>query len=200
MIEMTQGLLDRESNTQPQGGVRGQSDAVDMFLANGIRIIHDKKISDGFIKKVVKSTDPVKDIADLTLQVIDRLERSAGKKGVTVPTGELAQAVNILMGEIIDMAEMSGLEKLSEDDRYRAYSLAAGKYLAAAVKSGKISKEQLQEMSVQAQQSQEGQKMRALMEQTGGGQAQAGGQPAGGQPPAGQPPSPTPGVPPGMRR
>ena len=165
-----------------------------MFIANGLRLIHDRKISDNFIKKIVNSDDPVEAIADATLMVVDKVEQEATKSGVKLPDGNLAQIGNIFMGEIITIAESSGMDKLSNEDKYRAYSIAVSKHIDTSVKSGKITPDQLQKMSQQAEQSPEGQKMKALMEQMGGGQAQAGGQPAGGQPP-----SPTPGMPPGGR-
>ena len=113
-------------NPQPQGNQPvGQQDNIDMFLSNGIRIVHDKKVSDGFIKRIVGANNPVIAIADATLNVVDRLEGSASERGVgTLPPETLAQVANILMGEIMDMAEIAGLKPLTDDEKYQSFSLA----------------------------------------------------------------------------
>jgi len=65
----------------------------------------------------------------------------------------------VLMGEIISIAEIAGAEPLSEEERYKAFSLAVSKYLSNAVKTGRISPDQLQQMKQQAMQSPQGQEI-----------------------------------------
>jgi len=149
----------------------GAEQTADMFLANGLNMIHDKKFADGFVGKIVNSDDPLTEIAKSTLLIVDRIEGSMKNSGKELPLEYLAQVANVLMGEIIQVAELSGLEPLSDEDKYGAYSLAVSMYIDSASKSGKIPPEELQKLSEQAQQTPEGQK---IMEQMG-----QGGQPPG---------------------
>jgi hypothetical protein len=137
---------------------------MDIITANGIRMIHSQKLSASLIKSITSAEDPVDAIADSTVAVIDRLESSAKQKNMAPDFGVLAQSANVLMGEIIQIAEIAGMEPLSDEDKYRAYSLAVSKYIDDAMKSGKISNEQLLEMAEQAKQTPEGQKIMQAVE------------------------------------
>ena len=173
---MIDGLLNQQAGEQNtvrnpdgipenQNAMEGQPDPkaqdnIDMFLANGTRIVHNKKVSDGFIKRIVGANNPVIAIADATLNVIDRLESSASERGVgTLQPESLAQVANVLMGEIMEMSEIAGLKPLSDDEKYQSFSLAVSKYIDKAVKSGKMSKEELGQMGDRAAQTPEGQKI-----------------------------------------
>lgn len=172
LLNQPQGGQAASAAPQPQGmgsqQPAGQQDNIDMFLANGIRIVHDKKVSDGFIKRIVGANNPVIAIADATLNVVDRLEGSASERGVgTLPPETLAQVANILMGEIMEMAEIAGLKPLTDDEKYQSFSLAVSKYIDKAVKSGKMSKEELGQMGDRAAQTPEGQKITQSMDTQG---------------------------------
>ena len=144
---------------------------MDMFLSNGMSIIHSKKVSDGLIKTIKSATgddrqpDPLVGVANATLNVLDRLEASAGEKGVNLPPEYVAEAGNVLMGEIFQIAEAAGLGPFSEQERYKAFSLAVSKYIDQGLKSGKITEEQLQELSAQVEGTPEGQQVMAQAEQ-----------------------------------
>lgn len=159
------GLLAPENNMQAPAPEQGQGpdpavqDTVDMFLANGLRIVHDPKVSDGLINRIVKSRDPAVAVAEATLSVVERLEGSAKENGRSIPMEHLAQVANVLMGEIIQMAETAGMPPLDEEGRYQAYSLAVSKYIDSAVRSGKMPKEQLVQMAEAAKETPEGQKI-----------------------------------------
>jgi hypothetical protein len=169
---------------------------MDILTANGIRMIHNKKLSGSLIKSITNAEDPVDAIADSTVAIIDRIEASAKQNNLTPDFGVLAQSANILMGEIIQIAELSGVPPLSDEDKYRAYSLAVSKYIDDAVKAGRITTEQLQQMADQAKQTPEGQKIMAQagMDQgasTTGKQPQAPDPSASAPPPPSQPPTGT---------
>lgn len=150
---------------QPPGGMDPQiQDKFDMYLANGIKIVHNKKISDGFIKQIMGAEDPIIAIANATLNIVDRLEQSASGRGVDLPMEYLAQVANILMGEIMESAETAGLKPLNDEQKYQAFSLAVSTYLDKAYKSGKISKEQLAQMGDRAKQTPEGQQISQMLE------------------------------------
>src|SRR3990172_3485741 len=134
-------------------------DELDAITANGVRTIHNKKVTDDLIKGITNAPDPVDAIAHATLTIIERVESSARQNNIMPDFESVAESVNILMGEIIQIVEIAGLPPLSDEDKYRAYSLAVSKYIGDAVESGKMSPEQLQQMAEEMKQTPEGQKI-----------------------------------------
>jgi len=154
------GLVEPKANEQDQA-------QYDMFIANGMSIIYDKTTSKKIINQIVKSPDPIEAISDATLNVIEKLESSAGSSKIKIQDAVLIQGSNALMGEIIGLAEAAGMNPLSDEQKYQAFSLAVSKYIQRALKSGKITPEQLKAMSEEASQTPEGQKIaQQLGEQT----------------------------------
>lgn len=151
------------------GGATNEQDQYDMFVANGISLIHDPKISEGLIKRVAGAADPVDAIARVTLDIVQRLESSAQKNGMELSPTTLAHGANDLMGEVITLAEAAGMQPLNDEQRHQAYSLATALYLDSAVKSGKITPEQLQQMGQEASATPQGQKIAQQVRGGGGG-------------------------------
>lgn len=156
---------------------------MDVLTANGLRMIHKPSVSDGLIKRITTADDPVMAIADSTLDIVNRLEASAKQNNMEPDFGVLAQSANVLMGEIIEIAQIGGLPPLNDEEKYKAFSLAVSKYIDEAVKSGKLTSEQLQEMSQEAQQTPEGQSIMQASEQMAGGPPQGAKAPGMPQPP-----------------
>lgn len=156
---MNEGLL-----AQGQATPKNQ-EQFDIFIANGVNIIHEQKTTDAILNQIQKNPDPVDAIAKATLMVITRLEESAIANGIKVEDSVKIAGANQLMGEIINITESSGMEPLVEEQRYQAFSLAISMYLDRSVKSGKITKEQLAQMSQGAQQTPEGQEIAQRMQQ-----------------------------------
>ena len=146
-------------NAQVDTGLQEQMDAL---TANGLRMIHNPKLSDSLIKNIIEAEDPVDAVADMTVSIIERIESDARQNKITPDFGVLATTANVLMGEIIKLAETGGLPPMSDEDKYRAYSVAVSKYIDEAVKNGKITPEQLQEMSEQLKQTPEGQQIMSM--------------------------------------
>jgi len=160
------GLLNDPAQAPPEAGrnvTPEQTEASDIYLANGLKTIHSKTMSERIGKMVSKSTDPVVAIADITVSIVERLESGGAGKTAQMPAELLAQVANILMGEIISVAEAAGVEPLSEEDRYRAFSTAVGDYIAKQVNTGKITPEDLQARSAEAGRTQIGQQISGMI-------------------------------------
>lgn len=138
---------------------------LDMFVANGLNIVHDQKITDVILSQVQKNPDSVDAIAKATLMVINKLEDSSSSNGIKIEDGIKIVGANQIMGEIINLTEKAGMEPLIDEQKYQAFSLAISMYLDGAVKSGKMTKEQLISMGQDAQQSPEGQRIAQEMQQ-----------------------------------
>lgn len=140
----------------------------DVFLANAMNIIYDKTVFDKMLKMIIGAENPVEAIAQATLNVIERLESSAAKNKVKISDGAKVQGANHVMGEIIGAAEKAGVQPLSEEQRAEAWQIAVSKYIDSALKSGKMTQEQVVQLSQEAQGSPEGQQIAQQIGQQGG--------------------------------
>ncbi len=148
------------TGTEP-GSVAGDFNQKDMdlFVVNGVKMIHNTKVSDDIIARVIKSENPVVAVADATLLIVGQLEQSAASAGKKISLTTIAYGSNFLMGEIIASAEAAGMKKMDDKTKYQAFSLAMGKYLDEAIKTGKMTKEELIQMGKDAEGTPIGKKM-----------------------------------------
>jgi hypothetical protein len=169
------GILEQQMNTTPTGLMAPKETAtspaptaaptgvnekeLDIFVANGMKMIHDPKISDTIITQVADAKDPIKAVADTTLNVVGKLEQSSAAAGKKLSLTTLAYGGNVLMGEIIASAEAAGMQKMDEKTRYYAFSLALGKYLEDAVKTGKMTEAEVIQLGKDAEATDIGKKM-----------------------------------------
>ena len=155
--QMRSGLLNR---TDPK-----IQEQITIFVANGLQIIHDPKITDDILNTIKAGKDPLEAIASVTVKIVDLLERHAEQKGVKLADATKIYGANNIMGEIILLAEKAGIiPKLTDEQKRQAYSLAVSMYLNDAVQSGKMTKEQLIQLAQQAKQTQQGQKIAGRVE------------------------------------
>jgi hypothetical protein len=167
------GLLsaDNPKSAQPP---KGKADPklqqqYDMFMANGMNIIHSQKFSDTLAKAMstVKDQGKIIDlIANATLNVIIAVEDSAGQKGIKFPANMLIMLGNQLMGQVIAIYTIVTKKKLTEEQKGQAFSLAVSLYLDQAVKSGKLTPQQVQEIAAQMSKSPVGQKVAKRIDAT----------------------------------
>lgn len=174
---------------EPSGGLLNkpnpkEQEQTDIFVANGIQIIHDPKVSDTILRQVKSNKDPIDGIASATVQVIDMLERHAGQKETKLSDATKVHGSNQLMAEIITLAESAGaIEPFNEEQKEQAYSLGVSMYLDKAVNSGKMSREELMVLSDEAKKTPQGQQIDQKMQSAAPGGAQPPAQPQA-QPPA----------------
>ena len=153
------GQLPVQAPGQPTAPGELDQEAVDIFVANGMKMIHNPKVSDTLISRIVDAENPVQAVADATLSIVSRLEESSKAAGRPLALPTIAYGANILMGEIMSSAEAAGMEKMDEATRYQTFSLAVGKYLDDAIKTGKMTKEELIRLGKEAEGTPIGQKM-----------------------------------------
>lgn len=177
--QQAQAGVQPQMQPQPQPGGNSHSlppgvdhRQMDLFVANGMKLIHTQKISDAIVKQMKSAGNPVTAISGLTLNIVSQLEASAKAAGKKLSLTVLAYGANILMGEVINLAEAAGMKPISDEDKYQAFSLTVARYLDAAVKSGQMTKEEVMQLGKQMESSPEGQKIL----QTGRGLAQQEGQ------------------------
>ena len=161
-----------ENGILNQGEQRGQQELppesqeqFDLFIINGMNIIHNEKASKSILNVISKSQDPIKAIAGETVKIVDRIATDAAKNGLALSNDVLVHGGNFLMGEIINVAETAGMQKMTDEEKSASFELATAQYLDESVKSGKVSPEQMAQLGQQARQSPEGQQIAQKMQQ-----------------------------------
>lgn len=108
------------------------------FYAYSILMLYNED----FIPKVQelfqKSPNAVEAAARVGSAIATRIYMGASKNGATIPPEVMLHAGQEVMGEIAEMARVSGLADLSEEDVETAYYLAADMTRSALEKAGKI--------------------------------------------------------------
>jgi len=152
-----------EANQVQGKNAKGQDQKLfDMFMSYAIKIVHSRQFSDNIaqeFKKLKDSNRVIDLIARLTLDVVTRVEDGARTKGLTIPNNVKIHAANQTMGDIITIAEIVGVPKLTDEQKAQAFSLCVSTYLDQEVKAGRLTPEEVQRMSSQIQQTPEGQKI-----------------------------------------
>jgi hypothetical protein len=124
-------------------------DAFDQFIVNGLKILYAPKITEGVAERIVGSQDKVDAAGDEAIKIIDRLEQGAAQNRVPLKAHTVLNGANIIIGEIIAVAEAAGVEAYSDEQKYQAFSWTIANYISNAVKTGKITKNDLVSMSKQ---------------------------------------------------
>jgi len=132
-----------QGNQMQQKQQRSSQDVFDKFIINAMKIIHTPEVIQGLIDKIKNNPDTVDGVGEAAFDIVMRLENSAEENQVPLTARVMINAMNVIVGELIAIIEASGAKKLSQEQRYQAVSYAISKYLDFAVKSGKISKEDL---------------------------------------------------------
>ena len=121
-----------------------RQDSYDKFVIEGLKILHDDKAMHSIIKSVMSSENKIDAIGESALVVVKKLESSKVGNTFKITANTIVNGLNVIVGEIVNMAESAGLQKLDKEQKYQAFSWAWSNYLKQAVKSGKITQEELQ--------------------------------------------------------
>lgn len=136
----------------------------DILVINGMNIIHSEKAAKGIVGKIKGSANKVQATAEVTVDIITRLVDSALSSNVDISKDALVHGANFLMGEIITLAEKAGIEPFSEEEKAQVFQAAVSMYLDKAVKQGKITQEELAQLSEEAKQTEKGREMAVQIE------------------------------------
>lgn len=129
------------------------------FIANGMKIVYNEAISKGIIDRIKKTQDPIAGVSDATLNIVDKIERAAAQSGPKVNPGVVAHGAYRIMEEILELAESTGIPKMTDEEKYQTYSMVVSKYIDDALKTGKMTKEEVMQYAEELKQTKEGQKV-----------------------------------------
>lgn len=139
--------------------------AFDKFVMNGLKILHTPEVADGVIQRVQSNPDKIEAIGISALDVAQRLETSASQSGFQTTANTVLHGLNVIVGEVINIAEAAGLPPLEDEQKFQAFSWAISNYISNGVKAGKITKEGLVRLGQTLSQKGSG---KVLSEQLGG--------------------------------
>lgn len=126
-----------------QGAQQGDTQQVfDKLVKNALRILSDEKTVTTLSERLRNTPDAVAEVGTISLEILKRLEQSSQGK-VQITAGAIVNGLNVIVGAVIDIAQASGAEKFTEEERYQAYVWALGNYISEAVERNEISKEDL---------------------------------------------------------
>ena len=135
----------------------------DMFMSYAMLTLHDQKVSPGIAKSLSGMKNDIHKVIDFiaqtTVGIVERVENSAANKKIVISDNVKLMAANQIMGEVINMAKIVGVKELSKEEKAQAFSLCTSMYLSQQVKSGKMTPQQVQEMSQKLQQTPQGKKI-----------------------------------------
>jgi len=141
-----------------------QQEHFDIFVTNAMKIIHTKSVTESILGRLSASNDPIQGLAELTVDIVNRLVDSAAENKLKLSYDVIVHGGNIVLGEIISVAEAAGIEPLTEEQKAKAFQIATALFIDGAVKSGKITPEELTQMGQQAQGTPEGKKVMSELE------------------------------------
>jgi len=127
-------------------------EAFDKFTVNALNIIHEGKISKSIVDRLKNSDDTVEAIGDVALDITKRIEGGAEGKGMNISANTIVNGLNVVVGELANLAESAGANPLDPEQKYQAYSWALSRYMEDAVSSGKITPQELQQMKASLEQ------------------------------------------------
>ena len=139
---------------------KGDQQQYDMFMAYCMKVLHSKAVSDNVAQSLSGLTDinqQIDHIARLTLDIIVRVETAANDKGQQKGDNVNTNAANEVMADVIKISEIAGMKKLTDEQKAQAYSLCVSLYLDQAVKTGKMTPEDLQQAGDALSKTKEGQ-------------------------------------------
>lgn len=123
---------------KPRKATEQQQQMYNLYVGNGLKIIHSEETRDKIIN-MLKRGKPVDSLADTTVLILDKLDKTAQHQGENVSDEVRLSGSVEIMNELISVGEASGAfpEGLDDTEKQAAYRIAVGKYLQKAQRAGR---------------------------------------------------------------
>ena len=146
-----------EQQGQGQGEEIDQQKAFDKFMVNALKILHTPETTDKILARISKNPESIDAVGETALDIVKRLQTSAVENNFPINANTVMNGLNVIIGEIIEIAEAAGVAEFDVEQKYQAFSWAVSNYIDQAVKTGLISKQELIQLGGQMANSPEGQ-------------------------------------------
>ena len=120
---------------------------------------YNEQTTNTILQRIQASEDKTDALGEVGLDIIKRLEESAIQNQFEIPLAAGLNGLNVIIGEIADVSEASGVAVFDKEQQYQAFSWAISNYIDQAVKSGKMTKEELIQAGEEIQHTPEGGEM-----------------------------------------
>jgi len=147
LLSTNQGPQQPTEQMPPEPSKGGSAqDLFDKFVIAAMKIIHTPEVTNSLIKRMKSSTDTVEAIGSIAIDIVTRLDNSANDSGEPYTANAVLNGINVIIGELINIAIAAGAKPLSDEQKYQAFSWAMAKYFESAIKSGKVTPEQMKQV------------------------------------------------------
>ena len=142
-------MIEQEESTEvmeEQGGTLTpeQQEVLDIFVANGLKIIHTEQVLDAMLKQLEVDQDKTHAIGSVLAGVIIRLEDTAGENEINLdPEVVVLGAIQLFQEILIIGQETDKLPDFDLEDIRSAIGHAVGIYFDNGLKTGKVTQEEL---------------------------------------------------------
>ena len=121
-----------------------QRDQLENYIDNMMLLVHKQPAADKIIEGLQRVKNPQAAIAITTNKVNDMLLRGFQENGKQFNNVTLFYGSYFLVKELIELGEVAGLFKLTEPERFAAYTLAVQHFIGKGIKDKTIDPVQLQ--------------------------------------------------------
>lgn len=108
------------------------------FVSNGMKLVHSPETRDRILEHLKATQPPEKALGDVTLMIVKRLEDEFQRQQKQLPGIVILDGSNEIMGNVVEVAETSGLYELDEQTKAKAYSYAVQEYIKEGLATGKL--------------------------------------------------------------
>ena len=115
-----------------------QRDQLENYIDNMMLLIHKQPAADKIIEGLQRVKNPQAAIAVTANEVNEMLLRGFQENGKQYNNVTLFYGSYFLVKELIELGEIAGLFKLTEPERFAAYTLAVQHFIGKGIKDGTI--------------------------------------------------------------
>jgi len=132
-----------ENSQKPQGEGNPEQDYYDIFVAQGIKVVSQ-------VAKKMQGKSSIDVLGNTLFEIVKKIETGGVENGIRFPLSVLLHGSNEILGHLIGASAV----KINEDQIKAVVGTAVGKYIQDAIKTGKMTPEQVSQLAQQAQQNQ----------------------------------------------
>jgi hypothetical protein len=128
--------------SQPQGQIAPSQakykDDYDTYVDKATILIHSPQTRELFLKSLGITKDPVQTVADLTVQIMRRVDSAAREHGIEVQDGVKAVAAHTIVDLVCELADAARLFTLKPILLKLTLSVVVQQYMQQEIKAGRI--------------------------------------------------------------
>jgi hypothetical protein len=121
--------------------INPDQDAYDIFVAQGIKLA-------SAVSEKLQGSASIDVLGNALFEIVNKIETEGAKNGVRFDLPVLLHGSNEILGHLIDMSQVD----ISEEQVKAVVGIAVGKYLDNAIKTGKMTQDQVIQLSEAANQ------------------------------------------------